>query len=164
MGGDEMELNTESDFRSIPRLRIRTDSDGCPIAVARKRKLAKDHLYFHGPGKLGIYIERGSKLAFTHAVEWYRTRIGPVDDDQLGDLDGVIAFRFRSVDDIPVVFFRGQQKGNLPGVSQTSPLAAKTDPETYPRLQLPQNRTDPDLEQYQQEHQLWPEMGMETEE
>jgi hypothetical protein len=81
--------------------------DGCAIAVSRVKGRHRDHLYFHGPSKVGLYVERKTRLAFTSAIAWYRSRT-TVLEEQLGDFDGILVI---SAEKLPRTFFRGRQRG-----------------------------------------------------
>ncbi len=106
-----LRLEDERDFRRIPRLRKTQDSDGTAIAYSNRKALARDHLYFHGAGTLGIYYERETKQAARSARAWYKARCGEVVEELPGDFDGLILFRVESTDDIPEVFFRCDPRG-----------------------------------------------------
>lgn len=104
-----MKLQTEEDFKEIPRLRWKLDEDGTPIAVTIQKKLKRDHLYFHGPEKLGIYYERKTIREATAALAWWKKRItGDFLQEFPGDFDGIITFYPRA---IPKEFLRSAPKG-----------------------------------------------------
>jgi hypothetical protein len=101
-------MKTEEDFRAVPKLRWHVDSDGCAIATSNVMARSRDHAYFHGPDKLGIYVERKTPLAFKYAIKAYRRQANVI-GEQLGDVDGILVI---SADRIPKCFFRGNQKPN----------------------------------------------------
>lgn len=113
-----MKLETEEDFKALPGLRWRLDSDRSVIAICAKQKLRKDFLFFQGPGKLGIYYERASRRGATNANAWWRKRLtyptqapdAGVLSDQPGDYDGVILFAARDLLDIPREFFKSRSR------------------------------------------------------
>lgn len=105
MDSPEAELvKDEAAFKALPRLRWRIDEDGCVIAKSAIRKLARDHLYFHGRGVLGIYYERPHPAG--RARSYWKSRCRIVIDEQPGEYDGIILFRPTSLKDIPRTFFR----------------------------------------------------------
>lgn len=109
-----MELKNEQDFRALPGLRWRQDEDLTAIAYTIRRKLRKDHLYFHGPGKLGIYIERPTQRGMTSALSYYEAHCGRILERHLGELDGILVFEAKERADIPSVFFRGRLGAPVP--------------------------------------------------
>jgi len=100
----------DADLRRVPRLRHRTDEDGQVIAVCRKKRLAGDHLYFHGPGRLGVYYQADTRRACTGRLEYWTGRlpVGSVDltASVRGDFDGLLVFHCRGPADIPDEFLR----------------------------------------------------------
>jgi hypothetical protein len=118
-----IQLESEGDFKRIPNLRLRQDSDLTLIAKTIYRIFKKDHLYFHGKGVLGIYYERPTTKAAIYARKWWIDQCGGelLDSSQIGDFDGIILFRPKEISDIPTAFF----KSTLLGRSgfKSSPLA-----------------------------------------
>lgn len=106
---------TEAEFQTIRKLRWKYDFDKCVIAFTVQKKLCRDHLYFHGPGKLGIYYDRKTKQAASRAhIAWEKK----LKEDQIdrkrsliGDYDGIIIFHPAKRGDIPGEFFKQQMRG-----------------------------------------------------
>lgn len=71
-------MQTENEFKAVPRLRLRRDTDGAAIAVCRRKALCRDHLYFHGPGKLGLYDRPTSRNRRRELSEGLEGEIGHV--------------------------------------------------------------------------------------
>ncbi len=107
-------LADEAAFRALSRLRVRLDEDRTPIArpSSRNRRLAKDHLYFHGPWVLGIYYERETERQARAARRYWIARCERVVGGPEGDFDGIVLFRPRTRGDVPRCFFGGNHKGN----------------------------------------------------
>lgn len=111
-----MKLETEGDFKAIPGLRWHLDEDGTPIAKAITAKLRKCHLYFHGPGKLGLYYEYPTEQATRFGRNYWKSkcRVFLPNLEQPGDFDGILIFKPEKLGDIPPVFFRCKRISNLP--------------------------------------------------
>jgi hypothetical protein len=101
-------MRTEEDLKNVPKLRWKYDVDGTVIAKAAGKKRKRDHLYFHGPGILGIYYERDTPLATTMARKDYMRAMWVL-SEQRGDLDGTIQFICERPEDIPAPFFRSRR-------------------------------------------------------
>ena len=105
-----MYFTTNDDLERVPRIRYRTHDDGQVIAICRKKRLAGDHLYFHGQGRLGIYYQANTRRSCTGRREYWTSRIpvGSVDHASSlhGDFDGLLVFRCRGPADIPAEFLR----------------------------------------------------------
>lgn len=110
-----MKINTEDDLKAVPGLRWRLDEDRTPIATSVCKARARDHLYFHGPGKLGIYLERKNAISFggawRHYAKTIEARGGTIltQDCQLGDADGTLVFLAPSSKTIPRLFLTSQR-------------------------------------------------------
>ncbi len=105
------QLKTEDDFKAIPGLRWRRDADGTVIATTVRKRLRHDHLYFHGPNRLGVYYERSTHKGALRAVAWYAARLAHVVAEQPGDCDGTIVFACERRADIPSVFLKSSLRG-----------------------------------------------------
>lgn len=115
-------LRSEEDFRSIPRLRLQKDSDGTYIAKSINARFSKDHLYFQGPGILGIYYERDTEMSATRSRKaWERKCRNVVPGGMEGDFDGTIYFHPVTEKDIPAEFFKQELHGILRGLDAALP-------------------------------------------
>lgn len=99
-------METEQALQSVPKLRRKRSEDGSNIAVTVKKKLKKCHLYFHGPGKLGIYWEgwKGCTQRQEQTVRRYwlkKIPPGSLIEELPGDFDGIILFKATVPSDIP---------------------------------------------------------------
>lgn len=105
-------FEAEADLRKCG-LRWKLDEDRCVIATARARRLRRDHLYFHGANKLGIYYERTTQAAATHAFQFWSRQVGAnaLPATQVGDFDGIVLFRATCREDVPRQFRKGKPKG-----------------------------------------------------
>lgn len=93
-----------------PFLRWMPDEDGTVIVKAVRRKHARDHLYWHGPGILGIYYERDTPVQARNAMDWYLRRSGPAFRIIEGDQDGLVLFLAWCEDDIPGIFKKSRSR------------------------------------------------------
>ena len=109
-----MKFVRDSDLRKVPRLRWRRDADDTIIARCRKRRLAKDHLYFHAPGVLGIYYSRPTRRLAGKARQFWEEQVRPnlLPPLQIGDWDGIILFRAESEEAVPALFIKGRAPAN----------------------------------------------------
>ncbi len=97
----------ESDLKRVPRLRWRLDESRSVIAVAKRNPYRLDHLYFDGPGLLGIYYEARTGNGATARVKRYREMLGDrIVKVLAGDFEGLIIFHAGSASDIPPIFFK----------------------------------------------------------
>ena len=113
-------MNTEADFKAIPRLRWKLDKDHSVIATTNSRRNSNDHLYFQGPCCLGLYYERKTQQAATWACKTWQKRLGKAVVKTLdGDFDGTIIFRLDRPGDIPEEFLIGKARGSLSGLVPT---------------------------------------------
>lgn len=108
-----MYLESEDDLKEVLGLRWKLDEDRSVIATTIRRRLAKDHLYLHGPGKLGIYYEARTRQAATGRRDWWIRQFPPgrLLLERRGDLDGCLVFRVDGQEEIPGVFLRSQNVG-----------------------------------------------------
>lgn len=104
-------IASEEDLKGIEGLRWRLDDDRCVIATTTSRRNLKDHLYFHGPGVLGIYYERPTQLRAKNARrKWLGVVREPVEGGIRGDFDGLILFRANGQGDIPGAFLKSGRR------------------------------------------------------
>lgn len=107
-------VETEDEFKGWPGLRWHLDDDRAAIAVPIRRKLARDHLYWHGPGVLGLYYEAASLRPARYRLAWWRKRLLSVGANVVGVLpgeaDGIIYFTPSNL--LPSEFIRCAAKGN----------------------------------------------------
>lgn len=104
-------MKIENDFRRLRNLRWKLDEDGTAIATSFSRARRLDKLYFYGPGKVGLYVERGTRQAFQAAVRWY-SKCSKVLEAFLGDFDGILVLDAGGP--LPRCFFRSA-RGNFSG-------------------------------------------------
>jgi hypothetical protein len=122
-------VENEEEFLKIPRLRIVNAADGTPIAKLVSHKRCLDHLFFHGPGVLGIYYEYATVRAATSARNFWRFRCGRRFVKEFrGEQDGIILFRITRLGDIPREFFISE-RGKMGG-GRSTPRANEIDSRT----------------------------------
>ena len=98
-------------FRNIPSLRWHRAEDGLTVATCRPQRIAKDELYFHGPGKLGIHWFADTPRSATARRIWWKSKLRRVLEEFPGDLEGIIIFEARDGSEIPREFFRQEVSG-----------------------------------------------------
>lgn len=104
-------MRSEAEFKAVARLRWRIDEDGSVIAVAKRNPYRRDHLYFHGVGVLGVYLQADSARGVKARVKRYRAMLRDrIVRELVGDSDGIIQFRASGPDDVPEVFKRSVAK------------------------------------------------------
>jgi|GEM_PF-6523382 len=112
---DTVRFATEADLKRVPRLRWQLDEDRSVIAITKRMPYRQDYLYFHGPGRLGIYYQAQTSNGATARVKRYRKMLGGRIVKVLdGDIEGLIIFRANSAADIPIVFFKSRTGPTLP--------------------------------------------------
>lgn len=125
-----MRVECEEDLKVVPGLRWEVDEDGTVIArpQGQNKAQAKDHLFFWGPGRLGIYVERRTKKSFAHAIAGYlkgKTCFEP-GEPRIGDQDGILVCKPGAIGDIPKIFMKSQARAdvgmtNLQKIKRRSP-------------------------------------------
>ena len=117
-----MLFSTEEDLKAVPGLRWKLDDDRSVIATTVREWFPKDHLYFHGPGKLAVYYEAPTRRRATARRKWWIGKFptGRLVDERRGDLDGILVFRVDEAKEIPREFLLGKRRGRPFGITPLS--------------------------------------------
>jgi len=105
-------IETDAELRGLQNLRWHVAQDGLTHAYSNRSALANDHLFWHGPGTLGVYYSRNTRRAATYARSWWERECGTgtvlpnPQQTQIGDFDGILLFKPRTILDIPNLFFK----------------------------------------------------------
>lgn len=124
-------MQTDQDLRLVPRLRWRQAEDGMTVARCRPRRISRDELYFHGPGKLAIHYFAETRAGATAKRRWWKAKLKHVLEELPGDTEGIIIFEAYSAVDIPKEFFRenrpGRTKAELDGIRPQNRLVGEVE-------------------------------------
>lgn len=102
----ELLLDSEKDFASLPGLRTRRIVEGSVLGYTRWERWRDDFLYWHDRGTLGLYYvaptpvtARNSRLQWIEKVDGFLPQ-----RSSEGGIDGILLFQPRTMAGIPKEF------------------------------------------------------------